>query len=59
MNSSNLLSCSISYQEFEIAGESETAEKLGFNTDLSKAQVITKDEDKVLDEELHIDLLNQ
>ena len=59
MNSSNLLSCSISYQEFEIAGESKTAEKLGFNTDLSKAQVITKDEDKVLDAELHTDLLNQ
>ena len=45
--------------EFEIAGESKTAEELGFNTDLSKAQVITKDEDKVLDAELHTDLLNQ
>ena len=32
---------------------------MGFNTDLSKAQVITKDEDKVLDAELHTDLLNQ
>ena len=45
--------------EFEIAGESKTAEELGFNTDLSKAQEITKDEDKVLDAELHTDLLNQ
>ncbi len=45
--------------EFEIAGESKTAEELGFNTDLEKAQVITKDEDKVLDAELHTDLLNQ
>ena len=45
--------------EFEIAGESKTAEELGFNTDLEKAQEITKDEDKVLDAELHTDLLNQ
>ena len=45
--------------EFEIAGESKTAEELGFNTDLSKTQVITKDEDKVLDAELHTDLLNK
>ncbi|WP_363149962.1 hemagglutinin repeat-containing protein [uncultured Fusobacterium sp.] len=45
--------------EFEIAGESKTAEELGFNTDLDKAQVVTKDEDKVLDAELHTDLLNQ
>ena len=45
--------------EFEIAGESKTAEELGFNTDLEKAQVITKAEDKVLDAELHTDLLNQ
>ena len=45
--------------EFEIAGENKTAEELGFNTDLEKAQVITKDEDKVLDAELHTDLLNK
>ncbi len=45
--------------EFEIAGESKIAEELGFNTDLEKAQVITKAEDKVLDAELHTDLLNQ
>ena len=53
------MSCSISHQEFEIAGESKTAEGLGFNTDLSKAQVITKDEDKVLNVNLYTDLLNK
>ncbi|WP_338948341.1 hemagglutinin repeat-containing protein [Fusobacterium varium] len=45
--------------DFIVKGDNKTAEELGFNTDLDKAQVITKDEDKVLDAELHTDLLNQ
>ena len=45
--------------DFIVKEDNKTAEELGFNTDLSKAQVITKDEDKVLDAELHTDLLNQ
>ena len=40
-------------------GENKSAEELGFNTDLHKAQVITKDESKVLDADLHTDLLNK
>ena len=45
--------------EFIVQGESKSAEELGFNTDLDKAQVVTKDEDKVLDADLHTDLLNK
>ncbi|MEH1740764.1 hemagglutinin repeat-containing protein [Fusobacterium varium] len=45
--------------DFIVKGDNKTAEELGFNTDLSKAQVITKDEDKILDAELHTDLLNK
>ncbi|GAA6325122.1 hemagglutinin repeat-containing protein [Fusobacterium ulcerans] len=45
--------------DFIVKGDNKTAEELGFNTDLDKAQVITKDEDKVLDAELHTDLLNK
>ena len=45
--------------DFIVKGDNKTAEELGFNTDLDKTQVITKDEDKVLDAELHTDLLNQ
>ncbi|UYI77762.1 MAG: hemagglutinin repeat-containing protein [Fusobacterium varium] len=45
--------------EFIVKGENKTAEELGFNTDINKAQEITKDEDRVLDVDLHTDLLNK
>jgi filamentous hemagglutinin len=45
--------------EFEVGGKKKSAEELGFNTDLEKAQVITKDEEYYLDVDLHTDLLNQ
>lgn len=45
--------------EFIVQGENKSAEELGFNTDLNKAQVITKDENKVLDADLHTDLLDK
>ena len=45
--------------EFVVKGEEKTAEELGFNTDINKAQEITKDEDRVLDVDLHTDLLNK
>ena len=45
--------------EFIVKGEDKTAEELGFNTDINKAQEITKDEDRVLDVDLHTDLLNK
>lgn len=45
--------------EFVVKGEDKTAEELGFNTDINKAQEITKDEDRVLDVDLHTDLLNK
>ena len=45
--------------EFIVQGENKSAEELGFNIDLNKAQVITKDENKVLDADLHTDLLNK
>ena len=44
--------------EFTINDEEKTAEELGFNTDLEKAQEITKDEEKHLNANLHTDLAN-
>ncbi|WP_337992741.1 hemagglutinin repeat-containing protein [Fusobacterium nucleatum] len=45
--------------DFEISGEKKSAEDLGFNTDIDKAQEVTKDEEKHLDAELHTDLLGE
>ena len=45
--------------DFEIAGKKTSAEDLGFNTDISKAQEVTKDEERHLDAELHTDLLGK
>ena len=45
--------------DFEISGKKRSAEDLGFNTDISKAQEKTKDEEKHLDAELHTDLLGK
>ena len=41
------------------SGEKKTSEELGFNTDLSKAQEKTKDEEKHLNAELHTDLIDK
>ena len=45
--------------DFEISGKKTSAEDLGFNTDINKAQEKTKDEEKHLDAELHTDLLGK
>ena len=45
--------------DFEISGKKISAEDLGFNTDISKAQEKTKDEERHLDAELHTDLLGK
>ncbi len=45
--------------DFEIAGKKTSAEDLGFNTDISKAQEVTKNEERHLDAELHTDLLGK
>ncbi|WP_338962495.1 hemagglutinin repeat-containing protein [Fusobacterium nucleatum] len=45
--------------DFEISGKKTSAEELGFNTDINKAQEVTKDEEKHLDAELHTDLLGK
>ena len=45
--------------DFEISGKKTSAEDLGFNTDIDKAQEITKDKEKHLDAELHTDLLGK
>ena len=45
--------------DFEISGKKTSAEDLGFNTDIDKAQEKTKDEEKHLDAELHTDLLGK
>ncbi|WDD88489.1 hemagglutinin repeat-containing protein [Fusobacterium nucleatum] len=45
--------------DFEISGEKRSAEDLGFNTDIDKAQEKTKDEEKHLDAELHTDLIGE
>ena len=45
--------------DFEISGKKTSAEDLGFNTDISKAQEITKDEERHLDAELHTDLIGE
>ena len=45
--------------DFEISGKKRSAEDLGFNTDISKAQEITKDEERHLDAELHTDLIGE
>ena len=45
--------------DFEISGKKTSAEDLGFNTDIDKAQEKTKDEERHLDAELHTDLLGK
>ncbi|WP_338954305.1 hemagglutinin repeat-containing protein [Fusobacterium nucleatum] len=45
--------------DFEISGKKTSAEDLGFNTDIDKAQEITKDKEKYLDAELHTDLIGE
>ena len=45
--------------DFEISGKKTSAEDLGFNTDIDKAQEKTKDEEKHLDAELHTDLIGE
>ena len=45
--------------DFEISGKKTSAEDLGFNTDISKAQEVTKNEERHLDAELHTDLLGK
>ncbi|QYR66163.1 hemagglutinin repeat-containing protein [Fusobacterium animalis] len=45
--------------DFEISGKKTSAEDLGFNTDIDKAQEKTKDEEKHLDAELHSDLIGE
>ena len=45
--------------DFEISGKKTSAEDLGFNTDIDKAQEKTKDEEKHLDADLHTDLLGK
>ncbi|WP_425365246.1 hemagglutinin repeat-containing protein [Fusobacterium nucleatum] len=45
--------------DFEISGKKTSTEDLGFNTDIDKAQEITKDEERHLDAELHTDLLGK
>ena len=45
--------------DFEISGKKTSAEDLGFNTDISKAQEKTKDEEKHLDADLHTDLIGE
>ena len=45
--------------DFEISGKKTSAEDLGFNTDINKAQEVTKYEERHLDAELHTDLLGK
>ena len=45
--------------DFEISGKKTSAEDLGFNTDIDKAQEKTKDEEKHLNAELHTDLIGE
>ncbi len=45
--------------DFEISGKKTSAEDLGFNTDIDKAQEITKDKERHLDAELHTDLIGE
>ena len=45
--------------DFEISGKKTSAEDLGFNTDISRAQEKTKDEERHLDAELHTDLIGE
>ena len=45
--------------DFEISGKKISAEELGFNTDIDKAQEVTKDEERHLDADLHTDLLGK
>ncbi len=45
--------------DFEISGKKTSAEELGFNTDIDKAQEVTKDEERHLDSDLHTDLLGK
>ena len=45
--------------DFEISRKKTSAEDLGFNTDISKAQEVTKDEERHLDADLHTDLIGE
>lgn len=45
--------------DFEISEKKTSAEDLGFNTDISKAQEKTKYEEKHLDADLHTDLIGE
>ena len=45
--------------DFEISGKKTSAEELGFNTYIDKAQEVTKDEERHLDSDLHTDLLGK
>lgn len=45
--------------DITLNGEKVSAEGLGLNTDLSKSQEVTKDEERHLDAELHTDLLGE
>ena len=45
--------------DFEISGKKTSAEELEFNTDIDKAQEVTKDEERHLDFDLHTDLLGK
>jgi len=45
--------------DFEISGKKTSAEDLGFNTDIDKAQEVTKDEERHLDADLHTDLIGE
>jgi len=45
--------------DFEISGKKISAEDLGFNTSIDKAQEVTKDKEKHLDAELHTDLIGE
>ena len=45
--------------DFEISGKKTSAQDLGFNTDISKAQEVTKDEERHLDADLHTDLIGE
>ena len=45
--------------DFEIFGKKTSTEDLGFNTNIDKAQEVTKDEERHLDADLHTDLIGE
>ncbi|KDE60943.1 hypothetical protein FUSO3_11535, partial [Fusobacterium necrophorum BL] len=45
--------------DISLRGKEVNAEDLGFNTDITKAQEVTKDEEKHVDVELHTDLIGE